>query len=517
MIARRSTLAVLALAALLTGCGIDTRDAGKPNEPEPGPGADTPTVATTPSNLPRRPAGVVAVEGQQQGALTPDATARYVQGVRVNFANPGEDRAFADLCAGRVDVVEVSRDITPGEQRICNRTGISLAPPIQVASDAVVIATRNERDVGGDCLRRSTVRDIFRAGSPIGSWDQVGFDPIPLRTTGRDQDANVFAFFAAQVLGIDPRTASLADLRSDYRVRATDDEVRREVTNQARIDRVNARYLPAIRRLERQAALRRASERRAAAARARQRVLDRIAAENLDRARRQVVLSDAQKRAISRRNGRRVREAMLAAENRVDARFSTPELTSQRRRLRARLRDADLSGTVGYFRFTYYELYENLLRPLEIWDPATARVALEQAGVDVTSGATSGTAANPDTSPWCVFPSQITISNGSYPLSRPFQLYVTSLALRRAEVRTFLRAYVNNAQALATANRLVPVPDDTVARNRDIIEGRTPGAAAPAPGAGRGNTTATTTATTTTVPGVADPGAATTTTTTTGP
>ncbi len=428
---------------------------------------------TTPPNLPKRPSGVVAVDGQVQGSLT---TRVSVDGLRVNFANTGEDRAFRDLCAGRIDVADAARRITAAEQRACDRAGIALAPAIQVASDAVVVATRNESDVGGDCLRLSTVRDIFRAGSPIGSWDQVGFDPIPMRTTGRDQDANVFQFFAAEVLGIDPRTASLADLRSDYRVHRSDDEVRKDVTNESRIEAVRARYAPTIRRLEREAAARRRRELRDAAARARRRVLNRIAAENADRARRQVTLTTSQKRAIRTRNARRVRDAIIAAQNRVLANFATPELTHQRRLLRSRLNAAQLHGTVGYFRFSYYELYENLLRPLEIWDPATARQALKNAGVEVAGdkGAPRD-AVNPETTPWCVFPSQITVTNGSYPLARPFLLYTTRIALRRAEVRSFLNTYVNNAQELATSNRLVPIPDTTLADNRDIIAGRSPG------------------------------------------
>jgi hypothetical protein len=111
-----------------------------------------------------------------------------------------------------------------------------------------------------------------------------------------------------------------------------------------------------------------------------------------------------------------------------------------------------------------------------------------------------------------VFPSQTTITNGSYPLSRPLLLYVARHNLEREEVRGFLRGSVEEAQRLASAARLVPVPETVLQRNLDVIEDGdvdgTPEAGVPGgtattpgtedvPGVARGTTTPTTPTTST--------------------
>ena len=540
------------LAASAAGCGIDTEEAGRPPGGDTGstttPGSTTPASTVPKKDLPERPDGVVAIEGPRQGSLTPLAIER-VSGARVTFANVGESEGIADLCAGRIDVLDTSRRITPAERRVCARNGVDLAEPIQVASDAVVIATRNESDVGGDCLRLTTVDDIFRAGSPLTRWSEVGFFDQELRVTGREATAAAFQFFAQTVLDV-PSNASLADVRSDYLLHTTDDGVRREVTSEARVARVNRRFRARIRDLE----LRRSIAEQAAVTRAineaRQRVLDEIDRENERRAADGVVLTPTQKLLISRSNLRRIERATRAAQDRALRRFSYPRLAFARARYRNALRRARLSGTIGIFRFSYYELYENLLRPMEIWDPARAAESLEAMnkvrvtgpgaaaeGATTTGPASSTTETTTDAAgttstqttttpgveseptvtedgdvlvdasvtPWCVFPSQTTITNGSYPLSRPLLLYVGRHNLEREEVKTFLRSFVESAQQLASANRLVPVPDTVRETNLDIIEdGDVDGPeTAGADGAGPDGTTTTPPRAPDDVPGVA--------------
>jgi hypothetical protein len=507
----------------------------------------TATTATGPTStvdteaaktLPKRPKGVVAVDGPVQGSLTPRVP--VVAGVDVSFTNKDEDASFTDLCTGEIDVLETSRTISAAERRICARNGIDLVAPIQVASDAVVIATRNESDVGGDCLRLSTVNDIFRAGAPITNWSQVGFFDIPLRVTGREATAPSYQFFAQAVLGVDSN-ATLSDVRSDYVLRPTDNGVRKEVTSEARVARVVRHFRQRIKDLEldRQIAL--SDTVTVAINRARKGVLDQIDRENKRRADQEITLTATQKLLIARQNLRRINAAIRAAQNRALARFSFPRLTFARERYKRALRGARLSGTIGIFRFSYYELFENLLRPMEIWDPVRAAEALEgMTGVSVDDGTrttttttattatdTTGTTAttttptpaadadvvvNPEVTPWCVFPSQTTITNGSYPLSRPFYLYVSKLNLKRAEVTAFLTAYVNGAQALAARTRLVPIGDTIVERNLRTINGE------PEPSSTNPTSTTSTTATTTTattppgnLPGVATPSSTTTT------
>jgi hypothetical protein len=80
--------------------------------------------------------------------------------------------------------------------------------------------------------------------------------------------------------------------------------------------------------------------------------------------------------------------------------------------------------------------------------------------------------------PNCVFPSPITITSGAYPLSRRYYLFTSRQALAREEVRAYAQAYLRSAQAIATANRLVPITDAQLADELAIIEnrGRTPAA-----------------------------------------
>lgn len=553
--------------ALVAGCGINTEDAGRPNPNAPSTTATGTRTTTVPKDLPKRPKGVVQVEGAASGSLTPRAIPG-VSGVRVNYVPQGESDGFRDLCAGEIDVLETSRQITDAERRACERNGLGLAEAIQVASDAVVIATPNEHDVGGDCLRISTVNEIFRAGSPIDNWQQVGFFDIPLRATGGPADTAAFQFFAQLVLGVEAG-ATVADMRSDYIVHRREDDVRREVTNETRIARVRARYRERISDLEfeRELALRR--EVNDAIERARDRMLAQFERENEERARNEVTLTDAEKAFIERQNLRRIRRAIAEAQARAERRFSFPRLTILRNRYRRDLREARHLGTIGIFRFSYYELFENSLRPMEIWDPERAAAALARMrGVRVvrdgdesptttsTSTTTTSTATtttstittptsttpttttdqdgevivNADQTPWCVFPSQQTITNQSYPLSRPFLLYVSVVNLERDEVQAFLKSYIDRSQQLARQNRLVPVPDSVIADNRLIVElDETPGVSTdrdveqarerprtttgPLPGVGE----RTTTSTTPTVPTTTSTTATTSTTTATTP
>jgi ABC-type phosphate transport system substrate-binding protein len=553
MTVRRALLLLLAAgaAAPLAGCGIDTSKQGKPDAgSSTTPGKTSTVISDRARKLPKRPAGVVEVRGPEQGSLTP-AAIPGVTGVRVNLITESGQQGITDLCAGRIDVLDISRTLTRAELRACARNGVDVADPIQIASDAIVIATPNESDVGGDCLRMSTVNDIFRAGSPLTNWDQVGFFSVPMRVTGPQENSPAFRFFAQSVFDI-PLNASLADFRSDYIAHRSDNGVRFEVTSAARVKRVRQRYAGRIEDLtiERQLALQESIDR--ALARTRKRVLDQFAREDARRAATRVTLTPTQKALIARRNRRVIIRALRASQAAAIRRFSFPPLTFLKARYRAALKRARLKGTIGIFRFSYYELFEQQLRPMEIWDPEIAAQALEDmngvrvvhdatapaAGAGTSTSTTSTTSTsttattttsttttpagdskddvvvNADRTPWCVFPSQQTITNGSYPLSRRLLLYVSRLNLRRKEVQAFLTSYLQRAQQLASANRLVPVPDDVIERNQRIISGdTTPGVQT---STSPGTTTTTTTATTPqNVPGVGRGPATTTTTQTT--
>jgi ABC-type phosphate transport system substrate-binding protein len=105
-------------------------------------------------------------------------------------------------------------------------------------------------------------------------------------------------------------------------------------------------------------------------------------------------------------------------------------------------------GHVSYFRFSYYELFEDQLRPFEITLPDGERN--------------------------CVFPSQRTIVSGQYPLARRLLLTTTTRSLERNEVSDLLEFYLEHAVEGADDQRLVALPDAQVAQQLAVVRGETP-------------------------------------------
>src|SRR5262249_38352383 len=119
------------------------------------------------AKLPPRPAGQIAIEGEAQNTITAQAAQDFTTkttGVRAEFHPVGDATSFADLCSGNADIVEVTRPISAEELKACANNGVRLAAPLEVGANALVVATRNDSDVGGDCVGVPTVRKIFRRG-----------------------------------------------------------------------------------------------------------------------------------------------------------------------------------------------------------------------------------------------------------------------------------------------------------------------------------------------------------------
>jgi len=510
-------------AAVLVACGIDTSDSGTSTVAGPqGETTNTNTVRRNAPPLPPAPENTVRVDGIE-GGLSTDATNRFLNASTVGVARitSSEEQAFVDLCAGRVDVIEVARLPTEAEVRACNNRGVELSEPLASAADAEVIATKNEADVGGDCITVQQARDIFRAGSPYTNWSQLGFFDLPITATGRQDGSANFEFFGQVVLGVDD--PSLADVRADYVVEPTDLQEREEVVGHRRIVAAERRIAAYERRLRRETAKERQREVDAAVRRADREVLRAIAAENRRLARSKVTLTPAQAARLEARNRVRDIRAKRRAAARVNARFDREIRDRVRRYRRSQLAIAEAPGVVGGFRFTYYELFEDQLRPMEIdyGVPVTAsgqpvtlddlsekdrRRILNARGVTaetVPNVGPSATVTTPEGNittvptaqaipdlpasqlprktkdgetiypgPNCVFPSPITITSGAYPLSRRYYLFTSRQALARAEVREYAQAYLKSAQAVATANRLVPITDAQLAEELAIIENR---------------------------------------------
>lgn len=324
-----AALAVLLLSLALAACG-DLEDEGEGNNTR---GELTEATTTTPNeprpDLPPPPSGVVQIDGQLDGSLTDAAllgfgrqASRSGLAITTDAARTDETSGFAALCSGETDLVDASRQITEQELAACAENGLQVVD-FQIAFDATVIVTRNERDVGADCVNIDQIRGMFGAGSPITAWNQLNPNFFALRMVpiGPDEGTSDFIFIGQRVLNAaDP---TLADYRSDYISYADEGRVKDQV----------AKNPP---------------------------------------------------------------------------------------------------GTVGIVSFSFYELFEDKLRPLEI---------------------------DGQTGDRCVFPSAETISSESYPLERTLRIYTTQPSLERQEVQQFLLFYLRGAEELANDSELIPISD----------------------------------------------------------
>lgn len=393
--------------------------------------------------LPDRPAGVVSLDGSTRGSLSGREATLYestANAARVELADNGEDQAFQELCAGQIDLVDSARPISRAEWEACQSVGLDVVQ-FEVAAEAVVVAIKSETDVGADCLRVDQVRDIYRAGSPVTNWSDapLGFDDVPLKVGGPGPENNGFSFFGRYVL--DAPEPSMVDLRSDYVTAADDEQARRFVVGSHRTE-VEASRFDDVSRLR--------AQRNQALQDARDELLAARQEMTISRAERKKGIRDHRSAADQAKDVARVRAArvrLAAAKARVTHekdRWTRMNATYDRI-AGARKRYETYSGHVAYFRFSYYELFEDELRPFEI--------------------TTSDGRRN------CIFPSQRTITSGEYPLARQLLITTTTRSLARGEVRDFLGHYLNHAQDEAGDDRLVPLPDETVDLERAWVTG----------------------------------------------
>lgn len=396
-------------------------------------------------DLPQPTTGVVLISGNR-GSLTPTEVFRYNQSgasTDVRMAYDGEDAAFAALCRGELDIVDSSRSVGEAELQACHDTGLDLVQ-FQVASDAIVVATKNESDVGGDCLTTNQVKEVYRAGSPVTRWSQLGdgYDEVPLKVAGPDPENNAFDFFGQYVL--DAPQPSLTNLRSDYKPFDTDQGSRLFVVGRDRDEDLAAQLRDRTRRRD-------------------------LAVEQLQT--QYQVVNDAKAEVVeaSAQVEKGIRDQRPLADQRADqarkdrawqalglAQARMRELEVRKRAVtevwqksvKARNRINGARGNVAYFRFSYYELFEEQLRPFEVTLPDGERN--------------------------CIFPSQQTITSGQYPLARRLLLTTTVRSLDRPEVQDFLLHYLDNADSQAQQARLVSVPEADVATQKAWVTGKTP-------------------------------------------
>jgi len=430
------TGAAALLALLVAGCGVNPDEApesagasGAAARYVPPKADGTPVQRAKPTP---RASGTIRIAGKAQGSLTEDLIDAYDAGdgaTKIVVTPSNENRAFEAFCSGQADIVDSARPISEAEYRQCIANDIQPVQ-FQVASDAAVLAIKNETDVGTDCLSFEEVRNIFRAGSTINSWSQVGYghglgndgNEPRLKVAGPDEDSNVFGFFGQYVLG-DPEPTMLS-VRSDYQAFPTDAGVRRAVVGSNRDYMAAAQYDRSLQIY--QDILDSLAENRRAVRDAKAEVAKGIADNRPpeDRAR------DRAKLAKAESNLRNLKKSL------PDARGYVARNRAAVRRLE------EVRGTLGLFRFSYYEAFEEQLRPMEV------------------------SASNDFAKPECIFPSQATVTNATYPLARQLLLTVNYRNMRDPDINEFLVDSLSRSQELAESVSLVPLPDET--RDKEI-------------------------------------------------
>jgi hypothetical protein len=83
-------------------------------------------------------------------------------------------------------------------------------------------------------------------------------------------------------------------------------------------------------------------------------------------------------------------------------------------------------------------------------------------------------ATDSEARPECIFPSQTTATDGSYPLSHQLLLTVNLATMKEPEANQFLAFALEEAQGAATAQTLVPLTDEVKNTELAWLHGEVP-------------------------------------------
>lgn len=430
------SLAISAIA--LSACGISTSDSiarddrRAASERQTQQRQDAASRAARRRQLPTRPAGTIAVAVPSRTSIVGRAAIQAddsTSTVDYDLQIADDIGAARDLCAGRVDLAQLSRPLSRAEREACESNGLTVNRPVTLGYTVAVLVTRNGTDIGGDCLTLGGVRSLLAVNSTVTNWSQIGFGDFPFAVAGPPADAAVMTPVTRLALRIPDRPAAQSDLRTGMLTFTDQSEIGAFIAGTDRLDALDRQVRQYVRRVT---AERRAADAQAIARAEREaarRVVRKINEENRARARRGESVADPE--GLAARNARRVAEAKrkaAAAQRTVNRR----EIQRLERKHRAEQRPSYLGdGRLAIVGYPYYEAHSDVLRPLEV-DPR----------VRASAGNT----------PDCRFPSQHAISNGSYPLALPVFLYGDSDTLRSAAVRPLLRAILDNNAELTRMN-----------------------------------------------------------------
>ncbi|CAB4861055.1 unannotated protein [freshwater metagenome] len=189
--------------------------------------------------------GAVAVDGA--GVLVPFAQAaaagltRTSPRVKVTVGSSGSARAFQRLCAGEIDVAAAARPIDPlTEAPACRRSGAQYSA-IRVAGDGLVVVNNTALTASvarfGNiyCLRPEQLKALWRSGSTVTDYAQLGDQPVHLPMPrgrvslyGAPAGTDAFDFFTERIDG------TRGDSRTDYRASSDDAVLVREILRDRR-------------------------------------------------------------------------------------------------------------------------------------------------------------------------------------------------------------------------------------------------------------------------------------------
>jgi hypothetical protein len=359
-----TAMAIALALGVATGCGVDSNDAPPPNQTVAVTATSTTTTRTvTTTPLPTRPEGTIAIDTLVGDNVSGGAISGYTgqSGNRVVGNRGTDNNNFAALCSGKVDAITSTGEPNAATLAACKRRGLTIVNPLPLGSDGIVLATKNQSDVGGDCITVAQARDIYKAGSTYTNWNQLGFFDLPLRTTGREAGSDGFRLFGQIVLGIPNPTAG--DVRADYVAKTTDDAERETITGAA-VRRAALRRVRAhVKHIAPTVKKNRTTYVNKAIALANARVLKIIDKVNAENKRKKVIVNGP---ALIKHNARLVASAKQTAAARATLRFNSVVARQLSDYTKRALRGTGQRGFIGPFNFSYYGVYEEQLRPMEV-------------------------------------------------------------------------------------------------------------------------------------------------------
>jgi phosphate transport system substrate-binding protein len=130
--------------------------------------------------------------------------------VNVSVGVAGTGGGFERFCRGETDLSNASRPIEDEEREACEKKGIRFVE-LHVANDGLSVVVNPGND-WAECLTVAQLKEIWRPGSKVDSWDDVddGFPDERLNLAGPGTDSGTFDYFTEVIMGEEGAS------RSDY-------------------------------------------------------------------------------------------------------------------------------------------------------------------------------------------------------------------------------------------------------------------------------------------------------------